>query len=104
MFFVRFAISPVMRKLRDGERTELYFEGDEPTDGRLDRGGDLSFAFVFGDGLGDLFQHAEQERAGADGRVGNSDAGRRQPGRLIETGLERFVNERVIEVTTSGGV
>ena len=81
-------------KLRDRERTELHFESDEPFRRRVDRGRDGTFPFVRRDGLRDFAQHAEQEGAGAGGRIGEGDDGRREAGGELEAvGAQHVIDE-----------
>ena len=72
-------------QLRDGERPQLHFEGDKPLHGGVDGPLHGAFAFVGLDGFGDFPQHAQQEGAGARGRIGHRHRRRGQPGMLPET-------------------
>ncbi len=71
-------------QLRHGEGAELQLEADQAVGGRLERAGYCPGALILGDGRRDPAQHAEQERAGADCRVGDGDVGRGEAGRAVE--------------------
>ena len=65
-------------KLRDGERTKLYLESDQPLQRRHDCGRPRTLALIGLDRVGDAPQHPEEKRAGPDGGVGQCDAARRE--------------------------
>ncbi len=65
--------------MRDGERTELHFEAEQPFRGRGDRRADGARALIRLDIGGDAPQRAEQERARADRRIGERHVRRSEP-------------------------
>ena len=75
------------------EGAELKLEGDEPLHGGLDGGGHRPFALVVRHLLGNPAQEAEREGSGPDGRVGDGDSRRGEPGREREAALENLIDE-----------
>ena len=75
--------------MRDGERTELHFEAEQPFRGRGDRRTDGARALIRLDIGGDPPQHAEQESARADGGIGQRHVRRSEPRRPLEQGPRR---------------
>ena len=71
-------------KLRHRERAELDFKADDAFRRGLDRAAHGARALVFLDRRGDAAQHAEQERAGADRRVGHDHVRGGKAGRPLE--------------------
>ena len=83
----------VNAKLRDGERPELHFEGDEPFHRRVDGFRHGPGPFVGFDGRGDPAKNTEQEGSRADGRIGNGDGRRSEAGGLLEAAAQNVVDE-----------
>ena len=70
--------------MRDGERTELDFEAEQPFRRRGDRRTDGARALIRLDIGGDAPERAEQEGPGADGRIGERHVRGSEPCRPLE--------------------
>ena len=80
-------------ELRHGERPELQLEADEPVGRRQDGARHGAGALLAAHGVGDAPEHAEQERARADGGVGHGHVRRGEPERAVEAALEHVVDQ-----------
>lgn len=80
--------------MRDREGAELQFESDQPLGRRHHGAGHRALAEIGFHRTGDAPEHAEQEGAGADRRVGHGDVGGGQTRRALEErAAQRLVDE-----------
>ena len=70
--------------MRDGERTELEFETEQPFRGSGDRRGNRARALILFHIGGDFPQRAEQERSCSDCGIGEGDVRRGEARRALE--------------------
>ena len=92
-------------KLRHRERTELEFKADQAFRRGLDRAAHGACALIVRDRRCDPAQHAEQERAGANRRIGHDHVGGGETGGRSNSGPRKASSTRLtIADTTSGGV
>jgi hypothetical protein len=83
----------VNAKLSDGERPELYLEGNQPLNCRLDGIRYGPGPFVGFDDRGNSAKNTEQKRSRAHRRIGHRDGRRSEAGGLLEAAAQNVIDE-----------